>query len=133
MGRIVTPAQELMQIVPEDSKLEVEAFVLNKDIGFVEEGQEVEIKIDAFDFTKYGMIGGKIVDLSNDAITDEQLGLVYHCRIKINKTDIQVKDKWVNLSPGMSVMVEIKTGKRKLIEYFLSPILRYKQESIRER
>lgn len=133
IGGIVTPAQELMQIVPQDSKLEVEAFVLNKDIGFVEEGQEVEVKIDAFDFTKYGMISGEIVDLSNDAMPDEQLGLVYHCRVQIDHTDIQVKDKWVNLSPGMSVMVEIKTGKRKLIEYFLSPIMRYKQEAIRER
>ncbi|QPJ64614.1 MAG: HlyD family type I secretion periplasmic adaptor subunit [Candidatus Nitrohelix vancouverensis] len=133
VGGVVTPAQELMQIVPESTELEVEAFVLNKDIGFVEEGQEAEVKIDTFDFTKYGFIEGTIIDLSNDAIADENLGLIYQCRVLIKKTKIQINDKWVNLGPGMSVMVEIKTGKRKLIEYFLSPLLRYKQEAIRER
>ncbi len=133
VGGIVTPAQELMQIVPESSVLEVEAFLLNKDIGFVEEGMEVEVKIDTFDFTKYGMIHGKIIDLSNNAIADENLGLIYQCIVEIQKTQMQINDKLVNLSPGMSVMVEVKTGQRKIIEYFLSPVLKYKHESIRER
>jgi hemolysin D len=133
VGGIVTPAQELMQIVPESSVLEVEAFLLNKDIGFVEEGMEVEVKIDTFDFTKYGMIHGKIIDLSNNAIADENLGLIYQCIVEIKKTQMQINDKLVNLSPGMSVMVEVKTGQRKIIEYFLSPVLKYKHESIRER
>jgi hemolysin D len=133
VGGIVTPAQELMQIVPESSVLEVEAFLLNKDIGFVEEGMEVEVKIDTFDFTKYGMIHGKITNLSNNAIADENLGLIYQCIVEIQKTQMQINDKLVNLSPGMSVMVEVKTGQRKIIEYFLSPVLKYKHESIRER
>lgn len=133
VGGIVTPAQELMQIVPELSVLEVEAFVLNKDIGFVEENDVVEVKIDTFEFTKYGTIDGKIIDLSNDAIQDENLGLVYLARVQIDETKMQINKKWVNLGPGMSATVEIKTGKRRLIEYFLSPLLRYKQESIRER
>ncbi|MEZ5524420.1 MAG: HlyD family type I secretion periplasmic adaptor subunit [Pseudomonadales bacterium] len=133
VGGVVTPAQELMLIVPEASQLEVEAQILNKDIGFVEEGQIAEVKIDTFNFIRYGTINAEITHLSNDAISDEKLGLVYLSRVLIKETQMLVNDKLVNLSPGMSVTVEIKTGKRRIIEYFLSPLLRYKQESIRER
>jgi hemolysin D len=133
VGGVVTPAQELLRLVPEERTLEVEAFILNKDIGFIEEGQMAEIKIDTFNFTKFGMIEGEIIDLSNDAISDENLGLVYLCRVLLKKTKMQIKNKWVNLSPGMSVMVEIKTGQRRIIDYFLSPLMKYAQESIRER
>ncbi|PHS26631.1 MAG: secretion protein HlyD [Methylophaga sp.] len=132
-GGVVTPAQQLMVIVPSQQPLEVEAMVANLDIGFVKENQIVEIKIDAFPFTKYGVIDGTLTHLSNDAIADEQLGLIYKAQVIMDQTDIQVGDKMVKLSPGMTVAVEIKTGKRRLIEYFLAPLLRYKQESIRER
>ncbi len=133
IGGVVTPAQELMNIVPEDLQLEAEALILNKDIGFVSEGQIAEVKIDTFNFTKYGVIDAEVIDISNDAISDENLGLVYAARIKLQSTQMQINDKLVNLTPGMSVAVEIKTGTRRLIEYFLAPLLRYKQESIRER
>jgi hemolysin D len=106
---------------------------LNKDIGFVSEGQRSEIKIDAFPFTKYGTIDGKVVSLSNDAISDEVRGLIYAKRISMDKKDISVNDKTDNLSAGMTVAVEMKMGKRKLIEYFLSPLLNYRSESVRER
>ena len=111
----------------------VQAVVSNKDIGFVSEGQTAEVKIDTFNFTKYGVIDAEVIDISNDAISDENLGLVYTARIKLHTTQMQINDKIVNLTPGMSVAVEIKTGTRRLIEYFLAPLLRYKQESIRER
>ncbi len=133
IGGVVTPAQELMLVVPKESILEVEALILNKDIGFVEEGQIAEVKIDTFNFTKYGTIDAEITNISNDAISDENLGLVYMTKVLIKKTQMEINKKLVNLSPGMSVSVEIKTGKRRIIEYFLSPLLRYKQESIRER
>lgn len=133
VGGVVTPAQELMVIVPQDTQLEAEAFILNKDIGFVNEGQSAEVKIDTFNFTKYGVIDAEVIDISNDAISDENLGLVYAARVKLKHTQMRVNDKLVNLTPGMSVAVEVKTGTRRLIEYFLSPLLRYKQESIRER
>lgn len=133
IGGVVTPAQELMMIVPKQSQLEVEAFILNRDIGFVEEGQIAEVKIDTFNFTKYGLLEGHITNLSNDAISDENLGLVYVTRVLLKETQMMVNNKMVNLSPGMSVTVEVKIGKRRIIEYFLSPLLRYKQESIRER
>lgn len=132
-GGVVTPAQQLMVIVPVQAGLEVEAMVANKDIGFIEEGQRAEVKVDAFPFTKYGLIDATLTHLSNDAIADEELGLVYKAQVKLKKTHVQVEGRQVNLSPGMTVSVEIKTGKRRVIEYFLSPLLRYKQESIRER
>ncbi len=133
IGGVVTPAQELMKIVPESESLEVEAWILNKDIGFVNEGQAAEVKIETFPFTKYGTISAKVIDVSNDAVTDEKKGLVYAGRVLMQKSAIQVGDKLVNLTPGMAVTVEVKTGKRRLIEFVLSPLLRYKEESLGER
>ncbi len=133
IGGVVTPAQELMRIVPEEDAIEVEAWLPNKDIGFVHEGQTAEIKVETFPFTKYGTIDGEIKTLSNDATADENLGLVYAMRVKMAKTTMPVNEKMVNLSPGMAVTVEMNMGKRKLIEYLLSPLLRYKDESVRER
>ncbi|WP_422489545.1 HlyD family type I secretion periplasmic adaptor subunit [Endozoicomonas sp. ALE010] len=133
IGGVVQPAQALMQIVPAEAKMEVEAWILNKDIGFVHEGQSAEVKIDTFNFTKYGLIDGTLTTVSNDAVPDEQLGLRYLANVQIEKDWMQVENRKVNLAPGMSVAVEIKTGQIRLIEYFLSPLLRFKQESIRER
>jgi len=133
IGGVVTPAQAMMVIVPENATLEVEAWVANKDIGFITEGQVAEIKIETFPFTKYGIIEGEMVTVSNDAIADEQYGLVYRATVLMKKSVIQVKDKLVNLSPGMAVTIEVKTGKRKIIEYFLSPLMEYVDESVTER
>jgi len=133
LGGIVTPAQQLMVIVPENEALEVEVAIENKDIGFVREGQEVEVKIDAFPFTRHGVIDAVLTDLSNDAISDEVRGLIYKAKVVLKETRIKVNHKWVNLSPGMTVTAEVKTGTRRLITFFLSPLLRYRQESIRER
>ena len=133
IGAVVTPAQVLMVIVPQGETLEVEAVLENKDIGFVDVGQAAEIKIDAFPFTKYGTLTGEILDLSDDAVADEQRGLVYKLRASMDRSEMLVNGKAVALSPGMTVTVESKTGTRRLIEYFLSPLLRYKDESVRER
>ncbi|MGB5202284.1 MAG: HlyD family type I secretion periplasmic adaptor subunit, partial [Sedimenticolaceae bacterium] len=133
VGAVVTPAQELMVIVPQDGALEVEAVLENKDIGFVRIGQTAEIKIDTFPFTKYGTIAGRIVDLSRDAVADAQRGLVYKMRVLMQRSRIEIDHRPVPLSPGMKVTVEAKTGTRRLIEFFLSPLLRYASESVRER
>ena len=133
IGGVVTPAQELMHIVPDEDAVEVEAWLPNKDIGFVQEGQAAEVKIETFPFTKYGVIDGEVLNVSNDAIPDEHLGLVYAMRVKMHKTIMKVEEKMISLSPGMAVTVEVNLGKRKLIEYLLSPLLRYKDESVRER
>jgi hemolysin D len=133
IGGVVTPAQNLMVIVPQEHALEVEAAVENQDIGFVHDGQKAEIKVETFPFTRYGTIDAEILHVSNDAIASEQRGLIYTARVLMKKSVIQVEDRLVNLAPGMAVTVEIKTGKRRLIEYFLSPLLQYSKESIRER
>lgn len=154
VGGVVTPAQSLMVIVPSDSQLEIEAMVNNHDIGFVHAGDEVQIKVDTFDFTRYGLLHGKVLSISSDSIvrdsssdksSDKQAGsasatsepkgqeLTYAARISVDRTKIQVEDKMVNLSPGMAVTAEIKTGSRRIISYLLSPLAKYKQESLRER
>ena len=122
-----------MIIVPKDNPLEIEAFLENKDIGFVSAGQEAEVKIETFQYTKYGTLHAKVISVSHDAINDEKRGLIYAARVKMDKTAIAVDGKSVQLSPGMSVSVEIKTGKRRVIEYFLSPLMQYGDESLRER
>lgn len=154
IGGVVTASQELMVIVPADSRLEVEAMLPNRDIGFVRQDQTVEIKIDTFNFTKYGLIEGRVTSISQDAIKrqkpvdaqkDKSVGapngsseppgqeMVYSARISLDKTEMAVEDKVVRLAPGMAVTAEIKTGSRTVLSYLLSPLLRFKQESLRER
>jgi hemolysin D len=154
VGGVVTPAQSLLVIVPNDSRLEIEAMVNNRDIGFVHVGDTVEVKVDTFDFTRYGLLRGEVLSISQDAITretptdksgDKSSGAVggtsepkgqelsYAARISLDRTQIQVEDKRVELSPGMAVTAEIKTGDRRIISYLLSPLMKYRQESLRER
>ncbi len=150
VGGVVTPAQTLLAIVPADSTMEIEAMVDNQDIGFVHPGQDAEIKVDTFNFTRYGLRHGKVVSLSRDAIPRESAakpdpskqsaadggGLsdaAYAARVSLDQTWMQADDKRLNLSPGMAVSVEIKTGTRRIIQYLLSPLLRHAQESLRER
>jgi hemolysin D len=128
--------------------------VSNRDIGFIHPGQDAEIKIDTFNFTRYGLIHGHVLTVSQDAIarnrpadksTDGGVGaenassepagqeLLYSARIGLDRTQMQVEENMVNLSPGMAATVEIKTGSRRIISYLLSPLIRYNQESLRER
>lgn len=133
VGGVVTPAQVLMAIVPRDHPLEVEAFVENKDIGFVKPAQEAQVKIETFQYTKYGTVPAYVRAVSHDAINDEQRGLIYSTRVDLSRTTMAVEGAHVNLTPGMAVSVEIKIGQRRVIEYFLSPLLQHGQESLRER
>lgn len=133
VGGVVTPAQQLMIIVPKDDFLEVEAFLENKDVGFVSPGQDAEVKIETFTYTKYGTIHAEVKHVSSDAIQDEKRGLIYSTRVKLGRSTVQVGKNVVNLSPGMAVTVEIKTDKRRVIEYFLTPLIQHANESLRER
>ena len=133
VGGVVTEAQVLMVIVPKDDALEVEAFLENKDIGFVNAGQVAEVKVETFPFTRYGTIPASLTHVSRDAINDEKRGPIYSTRARLQRATVQVEDKTVQLSAGMAVTVEIKTGKRRVIEYFLSPLLQHGNESLRER
>ena len=153
IGGVVTPAQILMVVVPTDRTIEIEAMVLNKDIGFVHEGDAAEVKVDTFNFTKYGLLHGKVISVSQDAVVREKPSaqantpagqstrsseppgqeLLYAARVSLDRTQMQIDDRLVDLAPGMAVTVEIKTGERRIVEFLLSPLLRYKQESLRER
>lgn len=133
VGGVVTPAQPLMMIVPKDNPIEVEAYIENKDIGFVNPGQEAVVKIETFPFTKYGTVNAKVVHVSHDAVNDEKRGLIFPARVALERAAIRVENKTVNLSPGMAVTVEVRTAKRRVAEYFLSPLLQYQDESLRER
>jgi hemolysin D len=133
VGGVVTPAQELLIVVPQDHPVEVEAQVENKDVGFVKAGQVVEVKVETFTFTLYGTIPGRVLSVSDDAAPIEKVGLVYPTRVSMDRATIQVEGKQVHLSPGMAVTVEIKTGQRRVIEYLMSPLLKSVQESLRER
>jgi hemolysin D len=155
VGGVVTPAQALLAIVPVDNRLEIEAMVSNRDVGFVHAGQDVQIKVDTFNFTRYGLIHGRVISLSQDAISrdkppervskpardgdsessSEPKGeeLVYAARVSLDKTQMLVDENVVNLTPGMAVTVEIKTGARRVLSYLLSPLMRYGHESLRER
>jgi hemolysin D len=154
VGGVVTPAQPLLVVVPSDSRLEIEAMVSNRDIGFVHAGQEAEIKVDTFNFTRYGLLNGRVVSVSQDAIvrdkpqdrsggrqvgaenqTSEPKGqeLSYSARISLDRSSMQIDERTVDLAPGMAVTVEIRTGSRQILDYLLSPLLRYRQEVMHER
>jgi hemolysin D len=133
VGGVVTPAQELLIVVPQDHPVEVEAQVENKDVGFVKNGQIVEIKVETFPFTLYGTIPGKVLSVSDDAAPIEKVGLIYPTRVSMDRSTIQVEGRQVNLSPGMAVTVEVKTGQRRMIEFLLSPLLKSVKESLKER
>jgi len=133
LGGVVTPAQRLMVIVPENSQLEIEARVLNKDIGFVRPGQEAVIKLDSFPFTRYGTIPATVSHVSTDSIQDERGALVYTASISPDRATIDVDGRQVRLAPGMSLVAEIKSGQRRVLEFLFDPILRYRDESMQER
>lgn len=154
VGGVVTPAQPLLVVVPQGASLRVEAMVPNRDIGFVRVGQKVEIKVDAFNFTRYGLLHGKVLSLSHDAIVqntapeksnDKSLGaengssepedqeLPYSAIVSLDRSQMQIEGKPVGLTPGMAVTAEIKTGSRTILSYLLSPLAKLSNEALRDR
>lgn len=136
IGGVVTQAQPLLTIVPSDQTLLVEALIENRDRGFVREGQRAEIKVDTFPFTKYGLIEGVIDTISADAVEQEtSQGPIagFTATIAMVDPSLMVDGNRVHLTPGMSVQADIKTGRRKLIDFILSPVMRHGQEALRER
>jgi len=153
VGGVVTPAQALAIVVPEDSAIEIEAMLPNREVGFVHADQDVTVKVDTFNFTRYGLLRGSVLSVSQDAVTppspsqgkqnptseggqvEEGKGepLQYVARISLGQTQMNIDGKPVNLTPGMAVTVEIKTGSRRIISYLLSPLEKNRQESMRER
>ena len=133
LGGVVRSGDPLMVIVPVEQHLQVEASVLNKDVGFVRLNQQVEVKLEAFPFTKYGVIEGEVISIDRDAVQDEQQGLIYPARISMQKSSLMVNGEEVPINAGMGLSAEIKIGQRRVIEFVLAPLFRYKAESFRER
>ncbi|UIJ81821.1 HlyD family type I secretion periplasmic adaptor subunit [Rhizobium leguminosarum] len=153
LGGVVTPAQQLLVIVPEGRTLLLEATVANADVGFIHPGQEVEVKIETFNFTRYGLVHGRVIEVSPDAVTVDRRSTEgagtgagssdaaaqadrspsYIVRIALNDTSMKIDGKTEPLKPGMAVTAEIKTGSRRIIQYLLSPLRQYAQDAITER
>lgn len=132
LGGVVTTAQSLLEIVPDDS-VEVEADIENKDIGFVKIGQSAAVKIDAFPYARFGYLVGTVVSVPNDAVQDKKLGLKFVAHVRLSTNRILANDQWITLTPGMTVTAEIKTGKRSVAHYFFDPVVEVGQGSLHER
>lgn len=135
VGGVVTPAQPLLTVVPEHSALEVEAQALNRDVGHLKAGQRVINKVETYDFTRYGYIEGEVVWVGTDAVQDPRLGPVYPVRIRLNDTQTPraVQGRKGVVTPGMTVTADVLTEQRRVMDYVLAPLIRYRQEALRER
>ena len=149
-GQSVRPGQQLLQIVPRDTPVDVVAYVLNTDIGFVKVGQPATVKVDSFPFTRYGTIPGRVVKVAPDAIpgrmalmqerndaqpasrgalsvtsaVQQTSDLVFPVVIRPDRDWIAVGERKTPLLPGMSLAVEIETERQRAIGYILYPLLR---------
>ena len=133
VGGVVTPAQPLMIVVPDSARVTAEISIANLDIGFVNAGQQAEVKLETFPYTKYGTVKARVDMVTADAVTDEKKGSYYPATLTLAAKDMNIDGKRVPISPGMNITAEIKTGQRRVIEYLLSPIQRAGGESLRER
>ena len=133
IGGVVTPAEKLMTIVPKNAPLLVKAKVLNQDVGFVEVGMPVSIKVDTYNFQKYGILNGEVTVVAANSVEDEHLGPVYEVYIKPKNTTLMVEGKEQSIKFGMTTTNEIKIGKRRIIEFFIYPLIKYMDESIKVR
>jgi hemolysin D len=153
VGSVVTPAQQLLSVVPDQDRLEVDAVLENRDVGFVAAGQPVELKVDTYPFTRYGLAKGTVLSVDRDAEatpvnqavqgslraadeidnieTSERLRYTVH--IALEPGSLKVDGRPAPLLPGMSVKAEILTGKRRIIEYLLAPLTFYAHDSMKER
>lgn len=132
-GAVVQAGDTLLRVAPPEGPVEVEAKIQHRDIGFARVGQSVDVKFDAFDFMRYGSTAGRIREIASGATPDEELGSVYRALIELERNHVVVEGERVPVRPGMTVTVDIEMGSRRVIEYFLGPILRYRDETLRER
>lgn len=153
VGGVVQSAQPLLVIVPRQHQVEIEAYIENKDVGFVAEGERAQVKIETFDYTKYGTVSGRVSHVSRDAIDpsaqvgggisaqmhqddpkkESPKGPMYAIKVLLDQSAMNIDGRQVALTPGMSVSIEIKTGSRRIIEYFLSPLIQHAHESFNQR
>jgi multidrug efflux pump subunit AcrA (membrane-fusion protein) len=132
-GAVVQTSQVLLTIIPENAELVAETFLLNKDIGFVNKGQEVIVKVEAYPFQKFKTITGKVAYVSPNSYADENLGNVYKLKISLDDDYLTSDGLRYYVSPGMQVSAEVKIGKRRILDFFLEPVVKYLDESLKLR
>lgn len=130
IGAVVTPAERLATVVPADSPLLVKVQVLNKDVGYLHPGMEAAIKVDTFEFQKFGMLGGKLLHVAQDSIEDKAIGQVYEAYVQPQETNLKVAGVNAPITAGMTVTTEFKVGRRRVIEFFVYPLIKYLDEGI---
>ena len=133
IGGVIEPAKPLMVIVPSSTAIEVEARILNKDVGFIRIGQQASVKLEAFSFTRYGAVPGRVRAISRDAVQDKDLGLVYVATILLDRSFVDADGRRYALSPGLTATVDIRTGTRSIISYLVSPLQTTAAQAGRER
>lgn len=133
IGAVVTEAQAILMIVPEETEFEVEAWLENKDSGFVKMGQEVEIKVESYSFQKFGVLKGLVKEIGADSIEDPNKGRLYKIIVSLEDNKLSRAEQELKIGPGMNVTAEIKTRQKRVIDFFLEPIQKYKSEALRER
>ena len=133
IGGVVSPAEKIMTIVPKDAPLLIKAKVLNQDVGFVEPGMPVSIKVDTYNFQKYGILNGEVTIVSANSVEDEHMGPVFDVYIEPKNTTLMVEGKEQSIKFGMTTTNEIKISKRRIIEFFIYPLIKYMDESIKVR
>ncbi len=133
IGGVIQPGNDLVEIVPLDDKLLVEAKIRPQDIAFLRPGQEATVKFTAYDYTIYGGLKGTLEQISPDTVTDKDGKSFYIIRLRTDKNHLGTDEKPLLIIPGMVSSVDIITGKKTVMAYLLKPILRAKAEAFRER
>lgn len=156
LNQVLNPSEEIMRIVPDGSDLEIEAYVENKDIGFVETGQPAIVKIESFPFTRYGVLEAKVARVAHDAIPEPDAqtvegnpakttkssyfggaqrtqNLVFPVTLTLARKTMDIDGAQIPLRPGMAATVEVKTGKRRILEYVFSPLVETVSSAMKER
>jgi adhesin transport system membrane fusion protein len=133
VGGVIKPGDNLIEIVPTEGGLLVEAKIKPSDIAFIYPGQKAVVKVTAYDFSIYGSLDGVVSTISPDTETDEKENVYYIVRVQTNKKYLGSKEKPLKIIPGMMVNVDVITGKKTVLEYILKPLLRAKQYTFSER
>jgi adhesin transport system membrane fusion protein len=133
VGGVVRPGESIMEIVPLDDTLLVEAKVRPQDVAFLLPGQRAMVKISAYDFSIYGGLEGQLEQISADTIEDRQGNFFYVVKVRTNATEIIYRDTALPIIPGMMATVDIMTGKKSILDYILKPIFKARQNALREK
>ena len=134
IGGVIQPGSDIVEIVPLDDTLVVEAKILPKDIAFLHPGQEATVKFTAYDYTVYGGLKAKLEQIGADTITDEDKKTTYYLiRLRTDRSHLGTDEKPLLIIPGMVATVDIMTGKKTIMSYLLKPIVKARAEALRER